>query len=797
MEDLNNKFYEFISDLKKGRSPVESRLFYENNYKNGFPYSITSIPESKIKEGSKGRFRDFFKAFYTIFGIRKGSESLAWVQALLFNINSLKLLYNHTGLLYGAFFVSNLEERKIYFPNITYGKESVSIPSIFPDLLKGEAPNRSKILGYYLKIFNSFSNYCSRQQNPDKFRNIAKALIVRSIRDHLSTAISEKNIEAFARSLVNKFDNDIKFDDHIKRLINFTDKLKVDDDAKMDYLIMICAILSNSLINRFFEGGESNIPWATERFLIDMQGTSSFEKELLIIFIEPGEVATVLLADILEAGPEKDLESYGFLSGNTWGPNTWEMAEWLKKISNTFSSEYREVSEFYFRDSENLWKRVGNAVSVILSEKTSKKEKDEKFKKQLLNQLVDSLGLIKNSEIAIASGQSFKARFHIQLQKIFKHRKMGDYLPPSEWKRKNRGVVRGYIFVPVSPVQQEGLYENWFVTASFNIDTSDMNLSNDQKEVFFNKIKGRFDRLSLFASILETSVMQPVVKYRMEEDVRERKKDLMGHWSAKNNTWHEELLSLADNYELDPIDRSLVKWISWWMSAESHIHSHPKPIECTEKFFPAECISQVINLFRDRIYCKQTPFNEDLGIIGSEFLCDSLVAFYKVCSINIEIDKTVDKFELCGCRKCFEIGLLELITNAASANVSEYMSDATIGSINIQLQQKPGSEGREMIMSVTNTPAVIRQELSDSYNFFMNEVLKSNDPNKTFKILSKLREAEMEKIQRILHTSSKHSRSGLSNDVMNMIFFNSGIGKISGQEQKGTTFQIIFKGDTL
>jgi len=368
------------------------------------------------------------------------------------------------GFLYGAFFVSDLREKTFSFPNIDCSPHSITLPLVFPEEPhKGNTRKRLRWVAEHLVTM-----YGVFRQPFELWQSEFRALDANHLRSRIQQRLTKHDDRGHVLRPV--FADPSRFAGLLAGTVSPDEGVDVLDDlfsgflvAEEDELVRLTALvvvlghLLTYVIHAFFSqkpSEPSELPWSVDCFLNGMVGTTTLEKRLSCIYVEPGEVAWGILSRIRSSKEDGAEGSRAFddrmrayeLSpvGGGLGRTAEDVVSWLRKVLIVMPEDYADVLTRYITcpsGAASGWEeRIGELEAALVGG-------DAKAVCSALDRF----------QPAHESGY----RFNVPLQLVLKHRDWGDWA---------FGYRRGYLFVPCSTVQLEAGDCDEFSVASLNID---------------------------------------------------------------------------------------------------------------------------------------------------------------------------------------------------------------------------------------------------------------------------------------------------------------------------------------
>lgn len=739
-----------FGDLWRGRSSVD--ILTPDAWPRGFSAS------------DRDHFQALLAAHRRLFDIPDNGETFSWVQTLLTHPKVLRQLAD-CGFLYGAFFVCHLETEKMVIPSTEYGPDSVRIPVAFPGLLRSRSlPSSDRIASRFLDMYDAFSTYCrvfgQHEQRTQAWHKLAQEMnripsVRKSCRESLARVLVPEELPSRPRVTHAE-----RFQQIVKCLEARLTAAKGLDSGH--YVVLILGHLINFMVLEFFDRASppSGLPWSVRSFLNGMKAASWFEKQLQMIYNEPGEVAVGLLADLVGSNREDLLADYGFIAADgTPGPNAWAACGWIEKISRAFASEYRPTADYCFESPERLWERAaefGGALERFKKDGRARGAPDE-----LARVLVDFAGSLRCKR----QGAGPVTRFHLSLQKVLKHRVMGDY---GDGKKP---LLRGYLFIPLSPVtrgQRElgmrAIYP-WFTAASLNVFTPPARTSALSRGEELVRLQNRFEPLAIAMTLLETTVKDPFFREHFPKHLSAEARAEKTHFTLKSISG--DLLSLCDLAERqsNEEDAAVLRWIV----RKTEMARHTAALEGGESshtgdqaFLVTAALERVVRDFSDCVNAGdlRSDIRARVANIQKEGgLPTPLSALEKLVVLDLDGAAASARGQMVGCEECFVAGWTELVRNAVEATLDALSSRPadSLGKVSLFAQQTPG----EMVITVRNSPGTLLPGIQALFNNMMAGAMECRRGGLSHRDFCSRRDQAWESLNGALPKSEKHKRSGV------------------------------------
>jgi len=746
------EFLSLLSELSYGRSPIDV-------------LTPKRVPSFLSKE-EMSHFELILRVQARVFGTSSSrDETFAWVQALTVHPTTLRLLCRR-GFLYGSFFMVRTSTGRLEIPEVEHGLHSVRLTTLFPDTLRHDA-RMPVVAARFLDFYGAFVASCP----PSDLAQMTKGrdLLIAAMRNHVHVVPEDKQ-ETFADLLLapsplansdRMLCNKDRADGMLRLIFGEAGDEK---EKKFHWLCLVIALgyLTNFLIQQVFATVPAMSPWSIQRFTEGMSDTSWFEKQLNVVINEPGEVAAVLLWDILNgARTEESLYAYGFLDRTTgnWGPAARELSEWLERIGEVFPDEYSDIRAYYFAAATDMDLKTRN-LSIDLSRRPPSAS-------DAATRLGRAIGGLRTDIVPGSHRREPRSRFSLSLQKVLRHEFIGDHA-------HGNNISRGYAFIPLSPTSRQSVSRNrfyWFTAASLNIDFSLLSRPEPgaSAQGYIAELRRILDPLTLVVSSLESGVKEPFFRDKLPGYIREVNQEQDDHFTQKDFDYTQHCLLQATE-DLADTDRqmsaSFLRWYTFGRS--SRRHRREVGLHAQQEFSVATSVKEALALF------------EDYRLVRDGGGYDRLT-----CTIDSSaVDATVS-----GCKRCLVIAVVELIRNAAEASVPPYgASDDRAPRVTVTLG-RDASCGR-MRLSVGNRFGAMRSDLMQLLNFLLAKAVQASRPSDLVPTREKI-EAEVKDAIRTDATGN-HGGTGIILDVANMVCSCNVESVEYSTTDSGTAFAVVF-----
>lgn len=740
-----------LSDLSYGRSPIDVLA----------PNRTPSFLEQK----DLIQFESILRAQARLFGTSiTRDETFAWVQALTVHPATLRFLHRH-GFLYGSFFMVRTGTGRVEIPEVEHGLHSVRLTALFPDTLRKNTPMQT-VVTRFLDFYDAFVAAC--MPGDDIRLAQGRDLLIDAMQKHFVAIPSEKH-NAFVELLLDP--SSVKRHDRIQhnsqrawrmRKLLFGDSTGVNEERD-NWLCLVIAIghLTNFLIRQAFASVPATMPWSVRCFTEGMSDTSWFEKQLNVIINEPGEVAAVLLWDILNGvRVEEQLFAYGFIDriSGGWGPAAHELGEWLTTIAQVFPDQYSDLSSFYFGRKGDIKSRATRLSSALHKHPESASNATATFENAIGGLLT----------CATEKGLHHPcSRFSLFLQKVLRHEFIGDHA-------YGNSISRGYAFIPLSPTSRVSVSRNrfyWFTAASLNIDFSLFNASAlaNTPEDRLAEYRKALDPLTLIVSSLESGVKEPFFRDKLPDYIREVSHEQNDHFTQKDLDYTQQCLTQAAEDLASTEKQKSACFLRWYtFGLSSRRHRQDEAIHPRKNFCVSSSVMEALSLFNDfRLVCDGRAYNR----------------------LDCRIDSSVIDMSVSGCEQCFVIAVVELVRNAAEASLSPYGTvDDGAPRVIVTLDRAPCGHLRLM---VSNRVGGMPDDLRSIFNGWLTRAIDA-DQLADLVPMRERTEAEAKDTTPRNAATENHGGTGILRDVANMVCCCNVESAEYSVLESGTVFTIVF-----